>query len=81
MLIVDMICLEGLKMKKHHSNHSINIVFLQEMIIWLKFNYIKAIIISWQQFGNNHSVGRNNHCNLYKNMSHIGIKPKQNKLI
>ena len=27
MLIVDMICLEGLKMKKHHSNHSINIVF------------------------------------------------------
>ena len=51
------------------------------MIIWLKFNYIKAIIISWQQFGNNHSVGRNNHCNLYKNMSHIGIKLKQNKLI
>ena len=51
------------------------------MIIWSKFNYIKAIITSWQQFGNNHSVGRNNHCNLYKNMSHIGIKPKQNKLI
>ena len=40
-----------------------------------------VIIFIWQQFGNNHSVGRNNHCNLYKNMPYIGIKLKQNKLI
>ena len=35
---------------------------------------------TWQQFGNNYLVGRNNHCNLYKNKPHIRIKLKQNKL-
>ena len=33
------------------------------------------------EYLNNHSVGRNNHCNLYKNMPHIQMKLKQNKLI
>lgn len=39
------------------------------------------IISLWQQFYNNDSVGRNNHCNLYKNMPYIRIELKQNKLI
>jgi len=47
----------------------------------LHIRKIDIIIFSWQQFGNNHSVGRNNHCNLYKNMPHIGMELKQNKLI
>lgn len=33
-----------------------------------------------QQFGNNHSVGRHNYCNLYKNMPHFKTKLKRNKL-
>ena len=51
------------------------------LILRLHFSIILTIIILWQQFGNNHSVGRNNHCNLYKNMSHIRTKLKQYKLI